>query len=82
VASERFVYKYGLQARAIEIVGMSMRTDFRSTFDENSMIKLVGADMTKAAAADALSQAGVTPNDVQVIELHDCFSTNELVRLR
>ncbi len=27
----------------------------------------------------AMAQAGVTANDVQVIELHDCFSANELI---
>ncbi len=35
--------------------------------------------MTKRAATQALAQAGITIGDVQVIELHDCFSTNELL---
>lgn len=79
VCSERFVYKYGLQAKAVEIVGMSMKTDFRSTFDEQSMMKLIGYDMTQAAANEAMGQAGISAKDVQVIELHDCFSANELI---
>ena len=71
--------KYGLQARAIEIAGMAMATDLPSSFTEASMIKAVGFDMTKQAAEQAFSQAGLTPNDVQVVELHDCFSANELI---
>ena len=35
--------------------------------------------MTKACAEEAYKQAGITPNDVQVCELHDCFSANELI---
>ncbi|XP_058033624.1 sterol carrier protein 2 isoform X1 [Ahaetulla prasina] len=56
-----------------------MRTDFPSTFDENSCIKMVGYDMTKEAAKKCFSKTGLTPEDVDVIELHDCFSANELI---
>lgn len=35
--------------------------------------------MTKAAAEKVYKTAGVTPNDIDVIELHDCFSANELI---
>jgi sterol carrier protein 2 len=73
------VYKYGLQNQAIEIAGMSMKTDFASTFEEKSMMKCVGYDMTKSASQAAYAEAGVTPKDIQVIELHDCFSANELI---
>ena len=43
------------------------------------MIDLVGGSMAKAAAAEAYQQAGVTPSQVNVVELHDCFSANELI---
>lgn len=79
VASEAFVKKHGLEGQAVEITGMSMATDLPSTFDDKSCIKMVGFDMTKKAAAEALGQAGKTPDQVNVIELHDCFSANELV---
>ncbi len=46
LASESFVREHGLEERAVEILGMSMVTDFASTFDEKSMIKMVGSDMT------------------------------------
>jgi acetyl-CoA acetyltransferase len=79
IASERFVDEHGLGDRAIEIAGQAMVTDMASTFDERSSIKIVGFDMSKEAARRAYEQAGVGPDDVDVIELHDCFSANELI---
>jgi len=79
VASERFVEEHGLWDRAIEIVGQAMVTDMSSTFDEKSCIKIVGYDMSREAANRAYDEAGVGPEDVDVIELHDCFSANELI---
>jgi acetyl-CoA acetyltransferase len=78
LASEEFVRKHGLQAQAIEIIGMAMTTDFPSSY-EGSMIKMVGSDMTKAAARKVYEQSGVGPENVDVVELHDCFSCNELI---
>ena len=59
LASEDFVKKHGLQRKAIEIAGMAMTTDFRSSFDEKSCIKMVGADMTKQAAQKVYAQSGL-----------------------
>jgi len=79
VCSEGFVKKHGLEAKAVEIIGMAMTTDFESTFKEKSSIKLVGSDMTRRAAQTVYEQSGIGPEDVDVVELHDCFSCNELV---
>jgi acetyl-CoA acetyltransferase len=79
VASERFVEEHGLWDQAVEIAGQAMVTDMSSTFDEGSCIKIVGYDMSKEAANRAYAEAGVGPEDVDVIELHDCFSANELI---
>ncbi|MBZ0253352.1 MAG: lipid-transfer protein, partial [Candidatus Methylomirabilis sp.] len=79
LASEDFVRKHGLQKTAVEIAGMAMATDFPSTFDEKSCIKLVGADMTRKAARAVYEQSGLGPENVDVIELHDCFSCNGLI---
>lgn len=43
------------------------------------MIKMVGYDMAKACAAKVYEQAGLGPKDIQVVELHDCFTANELL---
>jgi acetyl-CoA acetyltransferase len=79
LASERFVDEHGLWDRAIEIVGQSMVTDMSSSFEDRSAISVVGGKMTARAAADVYEQAGVGPDEVDVIELHDCFSANELI---
>ena len=78
LASEGFVKKHGLEAQAVEIAGMAMVTDMTSSF-EKSVIKMIGADMTKTAAERVYEQAGLGPDDAQVVELHDCFSANELI---
>ncbi|KAM0755902.1 thiolase-like protein [Meredithblackwellia eburnea MCA 4105] len=79
IASEAFVKKHGLENQAIEIVAQAMSTDSPRLFDDRSRIELTGADMTRTAARDAYQQAGITPKDVSVIELHDCFAANELL---
>ena len=56
LASEDFVRKHKLEAKAVEILGMAMATDMPSTFDEKSMIKLVGFDLTKKAAEKGIKE--------------------------
>ncbi|MFY9487405.1 MAG: lipid-transfer protein [Solirubrobacterales bacterium] len=79
LASERFVDENDLWDRAIEIAGQAMVTDTPATFESGSCISIVGSDMSREAARQAYEQAEVTPDDVDVIELHDCFSANELI---
>ena len=62
------------------MAGQCLATDAISLFDRSS-ISLVGFDMTKHAAKTALAEAGVSPTDIKVCELHDCFSANEMVTL-
>ena len=78
VASEEFIEKHGLQEKAVEILGMAMATDLPSSY-EKSMIKMVGSDMTKSAAEKVYQQSGFGPENVDVVELHDCFSCNEMI---
>jgi acetyl-CoA acetyltransferase len=80
VAGERFVDSRDLWERAVEISGQAMVTDLPSSFDaEADCITIVGADMSREAARRAYAEAGITASDVDVCELHDCFSTNELI---
>lgn len=79
LASEDFVKKHNLQSKAVEILGMAMTTDFQSTFDEKSCMKMVGYDLSKQAARKVYEQSGLGPENVDVVELHDCFSCNELI---
>lgn len=79
LCSEDFVHRHGLEAQAVEIVGMEMSTDLPSTFKDNSCMKIVGYDMTKNAADRLFVKTNLKPQDVDVVELHDCFSANELI---
>ncbi|HEX6153133.1 MAG TPA: lipid-transfer protein, partial [Solirubrobacterales bacterium] len=80
VASERYVDQHGLWEQAVEIAGQSMVTDLSSTFDENAdCMTIVGSDMSATAARIAYEEAGVGAEEIDVCELHDCFSANELI---
>ena len=78
VCSEEFARKHGLAADVV-IEAQALTTDTASTFEDRDMMKVVGYDMTAAAAAQVYEAAGIGPEDVQVVELHDCFSANELI---
>jgi acetyl-CoA acyltransferase len=79
LASERFVDERDLWDGAIEVAGQAVATDFPSTFEGNSSINVCGFELSKVAAQQALEQAQLGIEEVDVIELHDCFSTNELI---
>ncbi|KAI8439815.1 hypothetical protein MSG28_013482 [Choristoneura fumiferana] len=76
--SERAVVRLGLQNKAVEIVGMEMATDTAEVFTEKSLLKVVGYDMTALAAKRLYEKTKVSPKDVNVVELHDCFATTEM----
>jgi acetyl-CoA acetyltransferase len=78
IVSEDFAKKRGLRTDVF-IAGQALTTDTPSTYDARDMIRVVGFDMTQAAARSAYEQAGVGPRDIDVIELHDCFAQNELL---
>lgn len=80
LVSEKFLEKNPrLKAQAVEIVGLKLGTDEPSVFAENSNIKMIGFDMIQKLAKQLWAETKLTPNDVQVIELHDCFAPNELI---
>ncbi|MCK2095901.1 lipid-transfer protein [Thauera aromatica] len=76
VCSEAFARRHGL-ARGIPILAQAMATD-RLARNDNP-IDLAGADMTRNAAAQVYAQAGIGPQDIDVVELHDCFTSNEVI---
>ncbi|KAH7146453.1 thiolase-like protein [Dactylonectria macrodidyma] len=69
-----------LKEQAVEIAGQCMATDAPSLFSR-SAIDLMGYEMTQRAVRQATEEAGISPRDVQVVELHDCFSANEMIVL-
>ena len=78
LCSDEFAKKHGI-SNPVYIAAQAMTTDFASSFEEKSMIKMVGYDMTKAAAKKVYEEAGIGAEDVDVVELHDCFTANELL---
>jgi acetyl-CoA acetyltransferase len=78
LCSDEFAKKHGIK-NAVYIAAQAMTTDYASSFAEKSMIKMVGYDMTKQAAKQVYEAAGIGPEDVDVVELHDCFTANELI---
>ena len=78
LVSESYAKQHGLDG-TVAIRAQSMTTDTLSTFESHDMMRLVGYDMTKAAAADVYEKAGIGPGELKVVELHDCFAHNELI---
>ena len=76
ICSEEFAQRHGIDG-AVEIIGQAMATDTPATWD--NPINLVGADMTARAAKAVYEQTGIGAEDVDVIELHDCFTVNEVI---
>lgn len=81
IVSQKFLdRKPHLRSQAVLIAGQQLMTDSPALFSRSAM-DLVGYDMTKRAAQAAMREAGVSPKDIKVCELHDCFSANELILL-
>jgi acetyl-CoA acyltransferase len=79
LAGEAFVESHDLAEQAVEIVGQTMTTDFESSLSTRRAKDIVGYDMSVKAAQVVYEQSELGPEDFQVIELHDCFSANELL---
>jgi len=77
VVSEAYAKKHGLRTD-VRIKAQAMTTDRAGTFENRSMIDLVGAEMARDAAQAVYAQSGVAPEDIDVCELHDCFAQNEV----
>lgn len=78
LCSDAFAARHGA-SKPVYIAAQAMTTDSASSFESRSMIKMVGYDMSKEAASKLYEQAGVGPEDVDVLEVHDCFTANELI---
>ncbi|MCL6669557.1 lipid-transfer protein [Streptomyces panaciradicis] len=78
VVSERFADARGLTG-LVEIVAQAMTTDTEESFASGSCIDVVGQPMSREAARQVYERAGLGIEDVDVVELHDCFSVNELL---
>jgi acetyl-CoA acetyltransferase len=78
VVSPAFARKHGLKA-GVQIAAQAMTTDTPVSFEARDMIQVVGYDMARSAARQVYEASGVSPEDIKVVELHDCFAQNELL---
>ena len=77
LCSADFARRHGLNT-SIRIAAQAMTTDGESTF-AGSMMRLIGYDMSREAGRKVYEMAGIGPEDIPVVELHDCFTSNELI---
>jgi sterol carrier protein 2 len=78
LVSGAFARRHGMKL-PVRIAAQAMTTDTPSTFEAHDMMRLVGYDMARIAADRVYAAAGIGPEDVDVVELHDCFAQNELI---
>jgi sterol carrier protein 2 len=78
VCSDEFAKKHNI-SKPVYIAAQSMYTDFAGSFENRSPMSIVGYDMTAAAAKEVYENSGIGPDEVDVVELHDCFTCNELI---
>jgi acetyl-CoA acetyltransferase len=78
LASDTFARRHGLDT-TVRIAAQAMTTDAPSTFDAGDMRRVVGYDMARLAAQQVYEAAGIGPESLDVVELHDCFTANELI---
>jgi acetyl-CoA acetyltransferase len=78
VCSDAFAHRHGI-ARRVRIRAQAMTTDRPATFEARDMREIVGYSMAKEAARQVYAAAGIEPEDLDVVEVHDCFAQNELI---
>ncbi len=77
IVSQDYAKRHGLRSDVV-IAGQSLFTDMSTTF-ETDRKRLIGFDMAARAAAAVYEESGIGPDDIRVVELHDCFTTNEFL---
>ena len=78
ICSADFARRHGLDLR-VRIKAQAMTTDRPNAFEAKDMREVVGFGMAKEAASKVYEAAGIGPEDIDVVELHDCFAHNELI---
>jgi len=78
LVSDNYAQRHGLR-RDVRIRAQAMTTDRLDSFTSHDMMMLVGYGMSHAAAHRVYELSGVGPDDLDVVELHDCFAHNELI---
>lgn len=78
VCSEAFAKRHGIRSD-VRILAQELGSDFADAFSAGSMITAAGFDISRSVAQKVYEKASVGPQDIDVCELHDCFTANELI---
>jgi acetyl-CoA acetyltransferase len=78
VCSDHFAAAHSSN-RAVRIKAQAMTSDRPVAFEARDMREVVGFSMAQDAASQVYEQAGIGPQEIDVVELHDCFAQNELI---
>jgi acetyl-CoA acetyltransferase len=77
VVSEAYAKRHGLRTD-VKVAAQALTTDREESLS-GDLLRIVGAGMAEAASKSVYEQAGIGPDDIDVVELHDCFAQNELL---
>ncbi|NOP95838.1 lipid-transfer protein [Mycolicibacterium fortuitum] len=78
LCTPEFAKRHGIES-TITIKAQVMSTDLPTTFTGERISNIVGYQVTAEAAEKVYALSGVDPTDIPVVELHDCFATNEVL---
>ncbi|MGW6455728.1 lipid-transfer protein [Streptomyces sp. NPDC055078] len=78
LCTREFALRHGLRTD-VAVRAQAMSSDTPDTFDDKSMIKVVGAGLTGSASRQVYEASGTDPRDIRVAEVHDCFTVNEVL---
>jgi len=76
LCSEEKVRALGLMNRAVRIRASALASD---PFAERNLVMPDVSTVTRLAAESAYEMSGIDPQDLDLVELHDCFATAEIV---
>ena len=76
IASEKKARELGLMDRAVKVRASVLTSD---PWQERDLVMPDVNTCTRRAARDAYEMAGAGPDDVDLVELHDCFATAEIL---
>ena len=76
IASESKAKELGLMGRAVKVRASVMTSD---RWQERDLVMPDVNTCTREAAAKAYEMAGLGPDDIDLVELHDCFATAEIL---
>jgi acetyl-CoA acetyltransferase len=76
IASEKKAKELGLMSRAVKIRASILTSD---PWQERDLVMPDVNTCTRRAAAAAYEMAGLGAEDIDLVELHDCFATAEIL---